>query len=195
MPLLARVTGLEQFRIWAEDEDLDLGWILNRILGKDEPSDAMKAGTAFHAALEHAGEAELGALAFGDYRFDFNCDSTVVLPTLRELEIQKLYGDLLVTGHVDGVTGKEVVDYKTTGQFDPDRYMESYQWRFYLDMLDCDTFRYEVFVISEFGPPCCYEVKQVHSLTQKRYPGLHEDCARLAREYSSFISNIQQIAG
>ena len=193
--LTIRVTSLEQFRIWKEDDDLDVGWLLTRLLGKEAPSDVMLAGTAFHSALEHASEGVLDTLAFGDYRFDFNCDAEVQIPTLKELEITKQYGDLLVTGHVDGLIGKEITDYKTTGQFDPDRYMESYQWRYYLDMCDCDRFRWQVFVISEFGPPCCYEVKQIHQLAQVRYPGMDQDCARLAQEYYEFASQQPLLGG
>lgn len=181
-----RVTNLEQFRIWKEDEDLELGWILTRLLGKEPPSDAMLAGTAFHSAIEQASESELGCLVFGDYRFDVNCDCEIVVPTFKELAIEKQYGDLLVTGHVDGLIGKEVVDYKTTGQFDADRYMTSFQWRFYLDILEANRFRYEVFVISDFGPPKCYEVKQHHRLVQNRYPELTRDCEQLTQEYLAF---------
>lgn len=193
--LSASVSNIELFRVWEQDEELDLGWLLTRILGKEPPSDSMKAGTAFHSALEQSREGEMGALAFGDYRFDFNCDCAIYLPPIKELPISGIYGDLEVRGRVDGVNGKEVIDYKTTEQFDADRFMESYQWRFYLDMLDCDRFRWEVFVISEFGPQYCYSVRQVHSLVQKRYPKLHEDCEKLAKRYSKFISEVQQVAG
>lgn len=184
--LNVRVTALEQFRLFQEDDDLDVGWLLTRLLGKEPPSDAMLAGTAFHSALEQAQEGNLASLSFGNYLFDFNCDSEIQIPTLKELEIQKQYGDLLVTGHVDGLTGKEVVDYKTTAQFDADRYMSGYQWRYYLDILDAKRFRWEVFVISDFGPPFCYEVKQCHRLIQVAYPGIHEDCAQLAHDYYQF---------
>lgn len=186
--LRLRVTELEAFRVWRKDEELDAGWLFTRLLGQEPPSDAMQAGTAFHSALECAGEGDLTTLAYGKYRFDFACDSIVPISTVKELEIEKQYGDLLVTGHVDGLIGKEVVDYKTTGQFDPDRYMNSYQWRYYLDILEADRFRWEIFVISEFGQPFCYSVRQHHTLIQARYPGLHEDCERLAREYVDFAA-------
>src|SRR5882672_5216622 len=114
LPLSVSVSNLEMFRIWAEDEDLELGWLLKRLLGKEPPTPSMEAGTAFHSALEQAGECELGALAFGDYRFDFNCEVVVPMPTIKELSVQKIYGNLEVRGRVDGVSGKEVVDYKTT---------------------------------------------------------------------------------
>lgn len=187
-----RVTQLEQFRLYQEDEELSLGWLLNRLSGQAETTEKMQAGTAFHKAIELAIEGELGTLASGDYRFDFNCDCVVQVPTLKELEITKQYGDLTVVGHTDGIIGKEVIDYKTTQQFDPDRLMSGYQWRYYLDMLDCDSFCWQVFVVRDFGPPGTYEVKDVHTLRQKRYPGLHDDCLRLANEYAQLMRSIEK---
>lgn len=193
--LSARVSHLEQFRIWKHEEDLSLDWLLSRIRGDEEPSDAMKAGTAFHSAIERTEEGELGTLAIDNYRFDFNCDCAVVLPQIRETKVEKQYGDLLVNGTFDALRGKEITDYKTTGQFDPDRYMEGYQWRFYLDMTGCDSFCWQIFVMREFGEPGCYSINQTHTLRQKRYPSLHEDCAMLAREFVAVMKGqLQEVA-
>lgn len=193
--LSARVSHLEQFRIWKDDEDLSMEWLQHRIRGDEEPSDAMKAGTAFHAALEKIGLCQVNSLVIGDYRFDFNCECTIALPKIRETRVERQYGNLLVNGTVDAIIGKEVTDYKTTGQFDPDRYMSGYQWRFYLDMMECDTFCWQVFVIREFGPPGCYEVRDVHTLRQARYPQMHDDCQQLVDEYYSVLrgESIQKV--
>ncbi len=181
------VSNLEFFRCFVEDEDMPLNLLLARLSGTEPQSTAMKAGNAFHSALERASEGELGTLVWEDYRFDFNCDCNIEKLEIHELPIEKQYGNLLVRGRVDGLSGKEVTDYKTMSHFDADRLMASYQWKLYLDMIDCDYFRYEVFVIAERGE-FCYEVTQHHTLTQKRYPDLGEDCARLAAEYLEFIS-------
>jgi hypothetical protein len=183
--LQVSVSNLDFFRAWKDDEEMPVGVLIERLSGKEPPSPSMEAGNAFHEALEQVKEGELGTLVTEKYRFDFNCDSEIADLSIRELHISKQYGDLLVTGRVDGIQGREVTDYKTTSQFDADRLMGSYQWRFYLDMLDCDRFRWEVFVLAERGE-FCYEVTQAHRLIQFRYPALHEDCARLAKEYSVF---------
>jgi hypothetical protein len=189
-----RVTNLDAFRIWKGTEGLDLDWLLTRLQDKTEPSDAMKAGTALHKGLEEACEMEVGTLAVGDYRFDFNCECRIVLPAIRECELNKQYGDIAVVGHADGQIGNMIVDYKSTEQFDPERYMESYQWRFYLDMSDCDVFLYQIFVLREFGPPGCYEVRDTHQLKQYRYPDLHRDCDRLVNEYRAVMGNLLEVA-
>jgi hypothetical protein len=180
------VSNLDFFRTWQEDEDMPIGVLIDRLSGKEPPSPAVEAGSALHEALEGVKEGELSTLVTEKYRFDFNCDCEIPNLSIRELNASKQYGDLLVTGRVDGLSGKEVTDYKSTSQFDPDRLMGAYQWRYYLDMLDCDRFRWEVFVIAERGENR-YEVTQAHTLMQFRYPKLHDDCARLAREYAQFI--------
>ena len=190
LPRRVRVTNLDAFRIWKGTEGLDLGWLMSRLEDKTEPSEAMKAGTALHKALEEACEMEVGTLAIGDYRFDFNCECQVVLPTIRESELRGQYGDIEVVGHIDGQIGNMVVDYKSTETFDPEHYMESYQWRLYLDMSGCDVFLYHIFVLREFGPPGCYEVRETHQLKQYRYPELHSDCERLVNDYRSVMGGL-----
>lgn len=186
--LSASVSNIECFRAWKQDEDLDFNWLMRKIRGEEPQSELMKAGNAFHSAIELMCEGECNTLAFGEYRFDFNCHGEISSPSIREASVEKQYGDLLVRGRVDAWIGKEITDYKTTGQFDPDRLMEGYQWRFYLDMTESDSFCWKVFVMRDFGPERCYEIRDVHTLRQKRYPGLHEDCVRLAAEYQDVVS-------
>jgi hypothetical protein len=38
---------------WREDEDSEVGWLINSVLGGEE-SEAMRKGTAFHKYLETA---------------------------------------------------------------------------------------------------------------------------------------------
>lgn len=185
------VTSLDIFRTWRAEDDLDLEWLIARLKG-GEDTEAMRIGKAFHSAMESA-TGELDSLFSGEYRFDFNCDCAIPQPSCRELATQRQYGDLLVRGRVDAITGKEVTDYKSTQQFDPDRLMSGYQWRFYLDMLECDSFVWKVFVIREFGGPRSFEVRDVHTLKQKRYPDLHADCERLAGDYLRFASTIPEL--
>src|ERR1700736_4912097 len=160
------VSNLELFRMWRGNEDLDLEWLLRRLRGEEPQTEAMKAGEAFHKILENPTFDELNELTSGEYWFSMLCEVQLVLPTARELSIEKEYGDLLVRGRVDGLSGRTVTDYKTTAQFDADRLMEGYQWRYYLDMLDCDTFHWQVFVLSQYGEPGHYDVTQTHTLTQ-----------------------------
>jgi hypothetical protein len=190
MPLSVSVSNLDTFRWWKSEEDLDMDWLLTRLRGEVE-TEAMRVGSAFHAALESA-TADATQLAADDVLFDINCDCDISLPTVREMPIEKMYGNLLVRGRIDGLIGNEVVDYKTTERFDADRLMEGYQWRFYLDMLGMDSFCWKVFVLREFGMG--YEVRDFHTLRQNRYPGLSEDCARLAASFEAFAHDHPEVA-
>jgi hypothetical protein len=145
----------------------------------------MAAGTAFHRALELAGPATVGKLEADGYTFHFDCESELALPDVRELRASKAYGPITVTGQVDALHGLRIEDHKTTGQFDADRYLAGYQWRFYLDIFGAQVFRWNVFEIRE-DEPMVYVVRAHHTLEQHAYRGMHEDCARLADDVHAF---------
>ena len=103
-------------------------------------------------------------------------------------------------GRVDSVDGLIVRDYKSTKQFNAERLLEGYQWRYYLDMTEADIFRWKVFVIQPAGdseddyvplaqrtPVKIYIVTEIHDLEQRRYPALGEDCRRVAKDYLAFM--------
>lgn len=188
--MIFRVSHAEAFRRWREDEDAELAPLLASLRGQDEPSEAMKAGTALHAALETAQEGERDVLEAEGYRFLIECQITLALPPVRELRASRAYGPITITGKVDVIEGKRIEDHKTAARFDPDWYLPGYQWRFYLDIFGADVFRWNVFEISRIdgdpGDPPTYSVYGFHRLEQVRYPGLHADCARLAAELHEF---------
>lgn len=181
----ARVSNLELYRIWSNMDGVGVEWLINR-LASDEPTEKMQKGTAFHKALELAvaGQDSYTLCALG-YTFHILCDVDLTLPALREIKLRKQYGELTVSGTLDGLTGKVVTDYKTTEQFDGERYMESIQWRFYLDLSGADRFDYQVFQMKEKKEKE-YEVYGYHKLTQFRYADLHSDCMKAAEEYAHF---------
>lgn len=187
--LTASVSNVDLFRAWRESADLDSEWLLRRLRGDERQSEAMKVGEAFHKGLENmSGEpGEICNFKSDGYEFVFTCDCECALPKIRELRIDKQYGDLLVRGRIDGLHGVEVTDYKTTAQFDPERLMEGYQWRFYLDMLASDEFIWKVFVLAEDAG--YYRVTQFHELSQRRYPDMEADCKKLVNEFYEFVTN------
>lgn len=194
-----RVSNLELFRQYRQDEELELEELLSRLRGEQPPSEAMKAGTALHAAIELIEEGDTAELAADGYRFYFQCEAKIELPRIREKRLYKQYGDLMVTGQMDAINGNAVTDYKTTGYFDPDRYLEGYQWRFYLDLTGCDWFFWKVFVLKAYGDlpdgTHTYEITQFHELSQHRYEGIEADCARLAADYLEFVHQIGEKGG
>jgi len=191
LPLSISVSNLELYRMWRESEDLELDWLLRRLRGEEPQTENMLAGIAMHSALEAAEIGESMCLVFDGYKFYFKCDGNLELPTCRELPMEKQYGNLTVRGRVDGLHGRSVTDYKSTQSFDADRLLEGFQWRFYLDMLECDRFNWKVFVLAErfFHE---YDIIQIHDLSQYRYAGLADDCARLAEDFAQFAGQLDQ---
>lgn len=202
--MLARVSELETFRRWREDEEADLPGLLARLRGEEAPSAKMAAGTGFHYALEHAQDGEYAVLQAPGYVFHLDVDGELELPAIRELRDAITYavdgGQITVSGQIDARHGRRVDDHKTTAQFDAESYFTGYQWRFYLEIHDADTFRWNVFEIREASatflrllpaelceqPGQHYVVHGMHRLEQHRYPGMADDCARLAADFYRF---------
>lgn len=188
--MLARVSSIEAYRRWIgwtplfdgqEEPTLD---DLVRQITTDEPSEAMLAGTAFHAAIERAADGNHDTFEALGYRFLLP-EAEIALPDIRELRGFKHYGPLTVTGKVDCLSGQIVIDLKTTSRIDLERYLGGYQWRFYLDIFEADVFRWHIFEISEVEERV-YSVKAPQTLEARRYPELGDDCALMAAEYHDF---------
>jgi hypothetical protein len=182
--MLARVSNIEAFRRWRENEDQTVEDLV-RFITVEEPTEAMQAGTAFHKALETAPEGSHDTLSGNGYTFHLHDPGVVELPSIRELRAYRLYGGLNVTGQVDGLHGRLVIDHKTTSRCDPERYLTGCQWKYYLDIFDADVFRWHIFEIKELAPKE-YDVAPPQILTAYRYPEMRAYCERLAREYLEF---------
>ena len=201
--MIARVSHLEAFRKFQLEEDWPLENFLRQVTG-DESTAQQRVGTAFHKALQFASIGEHETFSVDGYTFILDASlGEIELPFLKEMRLARQYGDLTVSGQVDGIDGLTVTDYKTTGSFDADRYLESYQWRLYLDIASCTRFRYLIFEIDipyerdvhdekvylEFDP---IHIKRLHKLECFSYPQLHEDCSLLASSYESFFNQFQK---
>lgn len=178
-----RVSNIESFRQWREDEEASVEWLIDRILNS-MPSEPMRVGTAFHLALELAPPGDHSTLEADGYTFLLP-DAELEVPEIREIRGEKDYDGLIVTGKLDCMQGRRIDDHKTTSRVDFDRYLAGYSWRFYLDIFGADHFRWNVFPIREVKDHV-YQVEEPQLLEQFRYPALPMDCARLAAEFHEF---------
>lgn len=188
-----RVSEVESYRQFLADEEADHDAFLARMRGQVPPSDSMLAGTAFHHALELGVPGTQERIEIDGYMFQVDCAIDLTLPTIREVRLSRTYADarhaITVSGQVDGIDGMIVTDHKTTGQFDAERYLAGYQWRYYLDIWGADVFRWNVFELRP-DPKLerVYTVTAFHRLVQYRYPGLRADCERLALDLAEFAA-------
>lgn len=188
--MLARVSSLETFRRWRNwqplhDDDVEptVEDLVQR-LTVSEPTAAMLAGTALHAALEVVEPGEYETFAANGHTFQMT-GGVLALPAIREMRAYGRYGDLTVTGQVDALNGLVVIDHKTTKRFDAEGYLGGYQWRFYLDLFGANVFQWNVFEIKDQGDDL-YSVGEPQILCAYRYPGMRADCEALAADYLDF---------
>jgi hypothetical protein len=187
-----RVSEVESYRQFLADEDADVEAFRQRMRGLDAPSEAMQAGTAFHRVLELARPGVLDEpIVVDGHTFHVDADISLSLPAVREVRASRIYTDarhsICVSGQVDAIDGMIVTDHKTTAQFDPERYLAGYQWRFYLDIFGADVFRWNVFELKREAYRE-YAVVGFHRLVQYRYPGMRTDCERLALDLAEFAA-------
>lgn len=182
-------TDLDQLRYFRDADDMELADLIARLKHLAPSSEMMEAGTALHKALETAEPGEHNGFELDGFTFSFETDAEIDLPPIREGKATKEFtvGDVVATvvGKVDAMHGRWIADHKFTVRFDADRYLNSYQWRLYLDIFDADEFRWNVFEAIESAPRN-YLIRNFHPLRIHRYPGMAEDVAREVAEFVQF---------
>jgi len=199
------VTAIDSWLWYQGDDDMEFSALLAQLRGETPPNEAMRKGSAFHKALETASIGEFSYLEADGYRFLIEPNVELALPQIRELKLEGEYrvGGLTVelVGKVDAVEGNTVYDHKTTGRFDADRLLNTFQWRYYLDLARADAFVWNVFEVGDTyseAPPEWYpaptrvpgieaikqyNVTAFHAVSQYRYPGLEADCQDKLQEF------------
>lgn len=184
--------------------------LIETLSGKFTGNDKTKIGSAYHKIIE--GDFQLIKQSGIIYADDIAFTMEQALPALdfrsahmdivNEITVSKHYevGDdiIQVSGRIDGLEGIETRDTKTKFRsIDYQEYMESYQWRFYLDMLELDTFHYDLFEIKGFqqlsGAAPFFlpdvHVMPVETLTCYSYSRMQTDCYILLNQFMQYIHN------
>lgn len=214
-PLRLSVTMLDTYVHGMADEAMSSAQLAYELFARKKPSQAMRVGTSFHRLLEKGlPESEYWQpqlLANPDRQgFYFilpdDLTGTIELGDVREQRYEwPIFDDVVLVGKIDAETASKVIDHKLTARFDPERYMDSLQWRAYLAMRNKARFSYQVFehsgLPSEPDALGHYPVliKAYHCLEQYRYVGMMDevkdvvhDLARFARTWQH---EIQQANG
>lgn len=184
-------TDVDAFRRWRDDDEdrEDLIRLIQQLRRLMPSTEAMEAGSALHAAIENAEPGDHRFFKHGEFGFSFETDCEIDLPPIREMKATRCYlidgTEVTLVGKVDAIHGKRIDDHKFTAQFDAERYLDSFQWRAYLEVFEADTFRWNVFVAKESAPKN-YIIRDFHRLQMDRYPGIGEDVERELGEFVRF---------
>jgi len=210
------VTTIEKFRrflVGASTRDNEAE-LLQAIKGIFLGNDLTDVGEGYHKIME--GEAEVtdgGLIAHigrGDVKKSIFFTAEQARPALdfreahpnmiHEIPVKKIYetkiGPVLISSRVDGQEGIETQDKKC--KFRPpnfQEYIDSYQWRYYLDMLGTRIFFYDLFEVKGFDAltgtmPYYLPGVSFHAherLQCVRYQQMGADCLALLNDFLDYI--------
>lgn len=228
--------SFRRFLTAEEDSNFDTEeQLIDTLKGKFEGNDKTRFGSAFHKVVEspeiHKG-LDLVSVDINDpsrMKPGTPLEPEVLLPAhiadiavnhrksfpymicevraTKTYELQKYM--IQVSGILDGLDGATIKDSKTKFRAPKaTEYMSSYQWRFYLDMLNLKAFDYHLFevkyfdsLVLEFGK---YSVKATTGRDKQpreiamvahepircvSYLGITRDCTNLIEEFMEYIEN------
>lgn len=182
-------SDLESFRYWKNDEDSTLEELLRRLRHEEPPTENMAAGKAFAKFMETARAAEVESAEVDGWEFYFDLDAEMPISPVRELKAEVVYqtpyGPVTLVGMTDGLDGIVVHDQKLTERWDPERYMDSLQWRVYLVIFKAKKFRYDIFVGKYSGKRVA--ITDYHPMDFWSYPGIEADVERAVVELAGII--------
>lgn len=192
-------TQLESFRLfmqpdqeWMSEDDLAA-----TLRGEFVPNHKVSLGSAFGLVLEDPDRYRVAdgyyvrvngeGFAFGD---DVMAEPLALVDRrgVFEAKAVKSYGPHDVASKADHLLGGALSEFKTTlSTFDFDKYAESCQWRYMVDAFQPKTVTYRVFCLSE-GSNGVIGLRSIESFNLYPYPGLHDDCARLVRQFTGYVT-------
>ncbi len=186
-------SDLEGFRYWKSNEDSTLEELIARLSHKEPPTPKMEAGAAFAKFMEHAREGAVNSVMVDGWEFFFALEDTIALPPMREIkaevEMQTPSGPVTLVCKCDALDGLTVRDQKLTERFDPERYLDSLQWRAYLVVFGAKEFVYDVFVgrYDSQGEKSV-TVTEYHPVKFYAYPNMKADVERAVCELAELIA-------
>jgi hypothetical protein len=205
---------LESFRLYLDEAN---DWFttekfIDQLLRREPPSLALHLGSAFGAVLERPERYRVpGGFAMhprGSHRPFFFADAVMAEPLslmnhvagVFEAKATKRYPcGITVASKADQIVGLHLFEHKTTlGSFEIDKYLESVQWRFMVDLFEPRVVTYHVFLLdleddggADLPLPALvpYEptYRRVESFNLYPYATLRQDLDRLLEQFLWFV--------
>lgn len=188
-------TTLESFRLFTQPDQewMSEDELIASIKGEFVPTPKVLLGKAFGAVLEDPIECRVqGGYRSGDYFFA----DAVITPALAifdrrgvfEAKALKRYGELDVVAKADQLIGARLIENKTTlSTFDAQKYLDSYQWRFMVDIFEPVSVTYHVFCLSESSAGWI-DLRGIETFNVFPYPALHTDCCDLLQRFTDYVT-------
>lgn len=174
------VTDIDSFAWYKKIESMTADDMVDRLLRKAEQNEQMKIGQVFHDIMDNPPN-EIDAISRNGFTFLFECESTIIIPQVREIKTEKEYIvdgiRVVLVGKCDGVTANQIDDHKITFKPNPETYLDSFQWRAYLDMFGANKFRYLIYSARKKGHKSTplIEIYDISELTMYRYQNMQND--------------------
>ena len=186
------LTGYDYFRL---NEFKNIDEYIRQLKREEPMSEKALQGIAVHSLLERMAQGDQEALEELHGGFDVQVDVKLEQPDLVELPCRRLYQigsrKILLTGRVDALVGRTIVDYKTTGRINLEAYADSLQWRAYMDILtQQESFAYEVFKVFASKRGGRAVISEYKRLDQYRYDELHGDVVAAIAEFDQFLQDL-----
>lgn len=206
---LVRTTAIEAFRRYLTNGDNDYYEIteqsvIDSVTGEFKGNEQTRIGTAFHSIVQ-IGNPKHKIIDGGD---EFDVDGFKVRlankhcmlalayrnehpNAYHEFRGYKDYGRAIVTGCADMIDGVEIRDIKTKYSTPSDSdYINSCQWRYYLDIFGADVFHFDLFVFNGYKKEKHgYDVRGLEltrhtpPITCFRYPEMESDNLALLNQF------------
>lgn len=207
------VTTLEKFRrfmVGASSFDTEEA-LIDTIMGRFTGNDKTRFGSAFGAIIEKGDSLKHTYCGIEGYLSDgiFFPEEQVYMAldyrerhphAIYEVPVFKTYNigeeQVQVSGRTDVMEGIRVRDAKCKFRsVDWQEYVDSYQWRYYLDMTGQKEFFYDVFEVFNFdtipgGSPATLPqvvIEPHEPLSCVAYEGMHEDCQSLLYRFFEYV--------
>lgn len=213
--LTVRTTAVEAFRFWfyGQNESNESynteDKVIATIKGIYEANIKADYGTACHAIIEDQAKCKRpNGYQYDKFSFTNKQAEPLIAYTnehpymVREIPLSKAYEvngvTLLITGTTDAIEGCYLRDTKTKfSAVDPMEYMESIQWRLYLDMLGLQHFWYDIFLVKGFEVLADVPksvIGEVQSFMCTHYPDMVNDIHGILFEFMDWIKfkNLQE---
>ena len=202
-PMRVSTTVLEAFRRFSREEWMSEGEILATIRGEIPKNDKMRIGTAYGNIVrwprefaEGGGFYGLDGIRFTDRAVDEMLQRIGRFGVYEAKSYLPFDNDIMIVAKVDHLFGTDISEIKTTlDSFDSDKYMASYQWRFYILAFQAPRVTYQVaelklVSLKDDREPIieAYGLRNpIASLRVYPYPNLEADCRNLVNEFRNFV--------